>query len=438
MTRILVYARGAVGKQMGSTGIRSLHAARVLAEQLPEAQVTLAAPNVPDIESPHPRLRLTQYGGPWRGLMQMLKHDVVVCRNVPPAAIPLFFSKRFVLDLYAVFPIEWMSMAAQRVPERRRRSIWAAANRHYMNFQVTMGDSVVCSSERQRDFWVGALAALGLITPAVYDSDPTLRRLIDVVPYGVQPGRPSHTKQVLKGIVPGIRESDTVLIWNGSIMEWFDAETVIRAMVEVSRVRDDVKLFFLGTDHPDLVAGVVAGPPREALELSKTLDLYERSVFFNVGWVPYAEIGNYLSEADIGVCAGFSNLETRYAFRTRMVDLFWAELPIICTRGDVLAERVERDPLGIAVEPGNVGGIADAILRLASDRGLYEQCRRKMPAIKDELSWERVLAPLVELCRTGRSIAPPKRQRYGALLRRALAYGATHAWQQVITRERDA
>jgi glycosyltransferase involved in cell wall biosynthesis len=256
----------------------------------------------------------------------------------------------------------------------------------------------------------------------VYDQDSTLRRLIDVVPYGVQPGRPQHSRQVLKGVVPGIRETDKVLIWNGLLVEWFDAKTVIRAMAEVSRVRDDVKLFFLGLQHPDYVTSVEAQPVREAMDLCKELGVYERSVFFNVGWTPYNDIGNYLSEADIGVCAGFDNIETRYAFRTRFVDLFWAELPIVCTSGDVLAERVERDPLGISVPPGDAQAFADAILRLVDDHDFYERCRSNMPAIKEELSWERVLAPLVEFCRSGESIAAPKSQRLLPLLRRSAAY----------------
>jgi glycosyltransferase involved in cell wall biosynthesis len=266
---------------------------------------------------------------------------------------------------------------------------------------------------------VGTLAALGLITPQVYDRDTTLRRLIDVMPYGVQVGRPQHTHQVLKGVVPGIRETDTVLIWNGSIMEWFDAKTVIQAMVEVSRARDDVKLFFLGVEHPDWVTGMLFDPPREAVALSKQLGLYERSVFFNAGWVPYQEIGNYLAESDIGVCAGFDDIESRYAFRTRFVDLFWAELPIVCTRGDVLAERVERDELGIAVSAGDAQAFAAAVLRLVKDEELYRRCRGNISAVKEELSWERVLAPLVAFCRSGWSGAAPKRQRLLPLLQRS-------------------
>ena len=288
--------------------------------------------------------------------------------------------------------------------------------------QLTLADYISCSDERQRDLWVGALSIAGLIPPETYDRDTTLRRLIDVVPYGVQPGRPKEGRHVLKGVVPGISESDHVVIWNGSIVEWLDAKTVIRAMAEVSRVRDDVKLFFLGVEHPDLATGIFFHPPQEAVSLSKELNLYERSVFFNFGWAPYSEIGDYLAEADIGVCAGFDNLEARYAYRTRFVDLFWAQLPMVCTRGDVLAERVARDTLGIVLAPGDVTGFANAILRLVEDREFYQRCRSNMAAIKDELGWERVLAPIVEFARNPESIAAKKRQRLLPLLWHCTAY----------------
>ena len=109
---------------------------------------------------------------------------------------------------------------------------------------------------------------------------------------------------------------------------------------------------------------------------------------------------------------------------------------MICTEGDVLAERVRQDPLGITVAPGDVRGYAEAILRLVKDKDFYQRCRGNMPAVKEELSWERVLTPLVEFCRSTQGMAAPKRQRLPPLIRRAARYWLTHSWQQVVTRQR--
>jgi glycosyltransferase involved in cell wall biosynthesis len=190
----------------------------------------------------------------------------------------------------------------------------------------------------------------------------------------------------------------------------------------------------LGTEHPDKVTGVRYEPLRQAIELSKELGLYGRSVFFNEGWVPYDQIGQYLAEADIGVCAGFDTLEARNAFRTRYVDLIWAGLPIVCTRGDEFAERVQREELGAAVPVGDAQAFAGAVLRLLDDEELYARSRCNMVAIREAQRWERVAAPLVEYCRRGGSIARPKRERMAPLLARTLAHALLAARHLVLYR----
>ena len=427
--KVLVISRGVVGRDMGSSGVRSYHIARVLAEQLPDAQVTLVVPNEPDIPSPHARMRIIRTAGVRDGLRAVREHDLIIGRDFPPYAFPLFPSKTFVLDFYAVLPVEWMAISHRILHEPSRR-VWTGYAQHYVNLQLTLADYVLCSTETQRDVWVGAMAALGLLTPGVYDRDPTLRRLIDVAPYGVRPDAPKHARNVLKGVVPGIREDDKVLIWTGSIMEWFDTETVIRAMAKISAVRDDVKLFFLGTEHPDLVTGMLLDPPRKAVALAQELGLHDRSVFFNVGWVPYNEIGSYLMEADLGVCAGFDNLEARVAFRTRYVDLFWADLPVVCTRGDELARRIDEAGAGAVVAPGDVDGYAAAVLGLLGDREGYERARCASAGLKAQLTWERTLRPLLDFCRHGESIAQAKGQRRPALAQRAAKYAWWYARQR--------
>ena len=70
----------------------------------------------------------------------------------------------------------------------------------------------------------------------------------------------------------------------------------------------------------------------EAVALAEELGLRDRVVFFNFGWVPYAERGRYLLEADVAVSAHFDDIETRFAFRTRFLDCLWAGLPVVTTR----------------------------------------------------------------------------------------------------------
>ena len=46
-------------------------------------------------------------------------------------------------------------------------------------------DFCVCASERQRDYYLGRFCALGRIDPQMYKFDSSLRKLIDVAPFGV-------------------------------------------------------------------------------------------------------------------------------------------------------------------------------------------------------------------------------------------------------------
>ena len=65
-------------------------------------------------------------------------------------------------------------------------------------------------------------------------------------------------------------------------------------------------------------------------------------------------------EADAGVCTYLDNLETHFAHRVRLVDLIWAETPVICTEGDLVAEMV-RDVTGstadVRFEPARSGEV---------------------------------------------------------------------------------
>ena len=142
-----------------------------------------------------------------------------------------------------------------------------------------------------------------------------------------------------------------MLLWPGGIWNWFDPLTVIDAVAELARRRDDVRLFFLGLRHPNPhVAGDGSGAAGRRTCRGSS-DCADRVVFFNEDWVPYEQRGAYLLEADLGVSAHFDDLESRFAFRTRLLDCFWAGLPVVTTSGDSLGDLVERRGLGRTVPP---------------------------------------------------------------------------------------
>ncbi|HWO93350.1 MAG TPA: glycosyltransferase, partial [Dehalococcoidia bacterium] len=433
----MVLSRGQVGREMSSPGIRAYHMARVLAQALPNDEVTLAAPNVIDVPPPHPRVRLAQVGG--FNLREMARHDIIISRNFHPQAVLLFLRRTFILDLFSMLNFEWMEFGfGQR--DKLRRSLWLGANNRYLNLQLTFADYAIAATEHQRDHWIGMMWALGLVNPDVYERDPTLEKFVGLVPYGVRPEPPLEQvgREALCRAFPGIRPDDTVLIWNGGIVSWYDPCTAVRAVDRIRRYRDDVKLVFLGLAYP-FGGDFELGPEvREAITLARDLGLEGSHVFFNFGWVPYDETMRLVQEADIGLCTAREGMEARYAYRTRFVDLIWAGLPIVCTQGDALAERVASEPWGVTVAEGDADGVVSAVLRLLDDGAFAEECRQNLMRAKDEMQWERTLEPLVDFMRNGHSVARAKVTRLPALLMRMAEYLALRGLGSLYGRRRSS
>src|SRR5215211_6723498 len=185
-----------------------------------------------------------------------------------------------------------------------------------------------------------------------------------------------------------LQEGDRVLLWNAGMVGWYDPVTAIRAVHAIAQERPDVKLVCIGSRYPD--PGFPAEDPtmRAALEEADRLGVTDKEVVFVRGWLPYEEVKDYLRGAYLGLCTYYNNAETHYAHRTRFVDLIWAELPIVCTRGDILAEMVEQRCLGITVPEGDVDAVVAALRRLIDDAEFYARCAANLRALKHELSWE--------------------------------------------------
>ena len=84
-------------------------------------------------------------------------------------------------------------------------------------------------------------------------------------------------------------------------------------------------------------------------------------VGFNREWVPYAERAGYLLEADVCVSTNRPTLESRFAYRNRLLDCIWAGLPLVCTEGDAIADLVTEHAWGGVVAPEDPQAVADAL-----------------------------------------------------------------------------
>ena len=360
-------------------------------------EVTLAVPGTTDLQAegftlvettPRDSRRLTELA---------LRADAVVAQKLPlrTAARLGRSSVRTIYDFYAPVMIEALALFGRGQGVTTRDALNARHGALAQQAALATGDGFICASEQQRDLWLGALGAAGRLDPERYRADPTFRSLIDVVPFGIDPQLP-RPERVLKGVVPGIGVDDRVLLWGGGIWNWFDPLTVIRAVAELAERRPDVRLYFLGTQHPNPEIEEMSMTGR-AFELADELGVRDRLVFFNEGWVPYDRRGAYLLEADLGVSAHFDDIETRFAFRTRLLDCLWAGLPIVATRGDALSELVRTQSLGRVVDFGDVKGWVRALDELLSDDAALAEVRANVEGARRDHEWPVVAEGLVRM-----------------------------------------
>lgn len=386
---MLIITHDVVDEAMAGPAIRCWEFARILGRQ---TRVTLATPHSSSL-SPE-TFELVQYDPEALDALAC-ESEVVILSGAALWHFPFLRSidAPRVVDIYDPFLLESLPMLSQKPPaERRRRH---AETLDALTDLLIWGDYFICSSEKQRDYWLGWLNALDRINPRTYDADPTLRRLIEVVPFGVPDTPPEHTRPVIKGARPGVAPGDHVVLWGGGVYNWFDPLTLIRAMDRVSAQRDDVKLVFLGIRHPNPEVGGNE-MAQQTVALSQELGLYERYVFFN-DWTPYSERQDYLLEADVGISLHFSHLETHFSFRTRLLDYIWAGLPIIVTQGDVLSSLVEEHQLGWTVGYESVDDVTTAILD--SVEVPRDEFGDRFAGVVRQLRWETVMEPLIAFCR---------------------------------------
>ncbi|MFN2470667.1 MAG: glycosyltransferase family 4 protein [Gaiellaceae bacterium] len=391
--RVLLVSGEPVGSRMAGVGIRYYHLARELAKSF---QVTLLAPSADIAEADGARI-VTGRASFATVKELAARHDAVVAQHFGVrtmrhlARAPL----RVIYDLYVPFVSENLAYHAAQGQSPFHRLSYRASDL-LQSIALATGDAFICASERQRDLWLGRATLLERVDVEHSRRDPSLRSLVEVVPVGLDERTPRQTRRVLKGVVPGIAERDRVLLWSGGVWNWFDPLTLIRAVEQLARRRDDVKLYFLGLRHPSPLVAEMEMAQR-AVALARELQLEGRFVFFNFDWVPYEERANFLLEADIGVSAHFDSLETRFAFRTRLLDHFWARLPSVVTRGDALAEVVERHTLGRTTGFEDVDSWVTAIESLLDDDDEYGRVKANIEPIRAAFAWSNVAEPLVRL-----------------------------------------
>jgi glycosyltransferase involved in cell wall biosynthesis len=384
---VLFLCADPVGAEMAGLGIRCWELARTVRDI---ATVTLAHGGRAEEERDGVRIVPFRAHAP-RALRALIDGSDTVVAHPQWPLVDRWLRRsraRVVIDLYCPETLETLELQAGRRAFVRRQMTATTIDRLHASLRT--GHHFICASEAQRDLWLGTMLALRLIDPDAYDRDPSLHETIDLVPFGVpaEPPEPCDAPGPRERI-EGLGADAEIVLWNGGIWSWLDAPSAIRAVATVVPRRPNVKLVFMGVtaEHP-----AAARSTREARELARELGLLGSVVHFAEGWVPYDERAAWLGQASCAISAHAEHLETRFAYRTRVLDCFWAGLPVVCTSGDDLADQVQREHLGAVAPPGDVDALARA-LEYVLERGRSEFAAGLAQAAERQ-RWERVAAPL--------------------------------------------
>lgn len=379
MTRVALLSSEPLRAHVAGIGIRYVELARRLPR--PGLEVVVLSPAdpaaAPDLGLPAAAVRRAERGR----LAELLGDcDAVVAQgqwaNDALLEVP---GLPVAIDLYDPWLIENLHYyeTLGLDPYRNDHASWI--------LQLARGDFFLCSSQEQRLFYLGFLAAVGRVNPERVKRDPELAQLIAAVPFGV----PEKLPPAVPYLPPRVAGERRLLF--GGLYDWYDPWTLLDALerLDVSGWR----LFVIRNPHPEVT------PQRRLAEVEAHCRRRgwgeDRVVVLD--WVPSERRYDLLRDVDLLVAPHRPSLEADLSLRTRFLDALAAGCPVITSQGGTMARLLRESAAGWVVPPGDAAALA-AALREALEPSAVARRRPRARALVECFAWERVLAPLVRFC----------------------------------------
>lgn len=280
-----------------------------------------------------------------------------------------------VVDLYDPFIIENLHYSRTSLDDTYRH------DRGTLMRSLARGDFFLCASDAQRMFYLGLLLASGRISPERFHGDPSLRSLIEIVPFGVPPPRASRTPA----------EPRRLLF--GGIYDWYEPVIAIEAVAIARQRVPGLTLTF--NEHPN----AALTPQKKATDAKMFIARrkWDDFVAFEP-WAPYAEREAYYRQFDAAILTFRQSLETDLSMRTRVYDYLWSGLPIITSSANGTNEIIEKYGTGLVVDSDAAEDFADRITELVHDAARYRSMVDGTHRFVEDHQWATVLAPLFDFC----------------------------------------
>ncbi len=249
------------------------------------------------------------------------------------------------------------------------------------------GDIFLCASEAQRRFYKGILSAVGRINPATYGDN-----MILVVPYGIYHDEPiAKAKPITKLVGKNVKK----ILWFGGIYPWFDLRSLVDS-IEAVNEKVPARLIIVGgknpfNNHPDFVQRY----DQLVKHVNSSKELKELVIFKD--WVRFEDRADWYLDSNLVVVVNKLGDENELAWRTRLVDFIWANLPIITNGGDALGEMLISQKAAIRLSKLEPAAMARDITSLLKSDKALALVKRNLNKVKPQLYWDKVTKELTDL-----------------------------------------
>jgi glycosyltransferase involved in cell wall biosynthesis len=299
---------------------------------------------------------------------------------------------------------------------------------HYIKDILIAGDAFSGCSTLQKHALVGQLGLSGRLNRHTFGFD-----LAHVILPGAPP-IPTHMPQRSPGrdflSQFGISPSDFVVLWCGGYNTWTDVDTLFRGLQMA--MAESPKIHYVSVG-----ASTYAGPDTmydQFCTRVQQLPQTDAKRFHLLGWRPWAEVGQFYLESDVGINIDALHYETLYGTRTRLVEMIAGGLPVVTTLGSELSDLLYAHQAALTFAVGDWHGLGQQLMLLANDAQRRDDMARAGYAYAaGDLSFATTTQPLRQWVQDPKT-APDKLPENRITLRRKTEYFARTTLRQLLWR----
>ena len=251
---------------------------------------------------------------------------------------------------------------------------------------------MLCANEAQKKFYTGVMAQVGRINPITYGDED----LIQIVPYGIYREKAVAKHDPVSKLVKNKKAFK--LLWFGGIYPWFDLTNLLEAVKNANKTTP-IELIMVGVknpfnQHPDFIKRY-----EEVMDYIKNNNMDE--IVHITDWVKFEDRAEWYLGSDAVVLINNIGMENTLAWRTRLVDYVWADLPIVTNGGDPMSDILEANKAVYILPDLDAKTIEKEIIKISKDKETLKQVSTNLSKVRRLFYWDKVTENLSKLISKG-------------------------------------